>query len=67
MPILEASHFISNVLVKLGRAKMGALVNFSFKTSKVFCCFSPYLKTTSFFTISLKGAEIVPKFGTNLL
>ena len=26
MPILEASHSISNVLVKLGRAKMGALV-----------------------------------------
>ena len=42
MPILEASHSISNVLVKLGRAKMGALVNFSFKISKAFCCVSPY-------------------------
>ena len=38
MPILEASHSISNVLAKLGRAKMGALVNFSFKTSKASCC-----------------------------
>jgi len=38
MPMLEASHSISNVLVKLGSAKMGALVNLSFKVSKTFSC-----------------------------
>ena len=35
MPTLKASHSISNVLIKLGSAKMGALVNLSFKVSKV--------------------------------
>ena len=67
MPTFEVSHYISNVLVNLGRAKMGALVNFSFKMSKAFCCSSPHLKTASFFTMSLRGAAIVPKSFTNLL
>jgi len=34
MPTLEASHSISKVLEKLGRAKSGALINFCFKVSK---------------------------------
>jgi len=67
MPTFEASHSISKVLVKLGRAKMGALVKFSFKDSKAFCWSSPYLKTTSFFTIAFNGAAIVLKSFTNLL
>ena len=61
MPILEASHSISNVLAKLGRANMGALVNFSFKVIKAFSCSCPHLKTTSFFTMAFKGVAIVLK------
>jgi len=34
MPILEASHLISNDLGKLGSVKIGVLVNISFKPSK---------------------------------
>jgi len=41
MPMLEASHSISNVLVMLGRAKMGALVNFSSKFQKLEFGFVP--------------------------
>jgi len=59
MFMLEASHSISNVLVKLGSAKMGALVNLSFKVSKAFSCSWPYLNTTSFFTMALGGATMV--------
>ena len=36
MPTLDASHSISKVLEKLGRAKSGALINFCFKVSKAF-------------------------------
>jgi len=32
----EVSHLISKVLVKLGRVRSGALINFSFKVSKAF-------------------------------
>jgi len=41
MPKFEASHSISNVLVKIGSAKMGALVNLSFKVSKALTCSWP--------------------------
>jgi len=61
MPMLEASHSISNILVKLGSVKMGALVHLSFKVSKAFACYWLHLNTTSFFTISLRGATIVLK------
>ena len=67
MPMLEASHSISKVLVKLGSDKMGALVNLSFNVSKAFACSWPHLNTTSFFTISLKGETIVLNSLTNLL
>jgi len=61
MSILEASHSISNDLVKFGSVNMGTLVNLSFKVSKTLACSWLYLNTTSFFTISLRGATIVLK------
>ena len=67
MPMLEASHTTSNVLVKLGSAKMGALVHLSFKVSKAFSYSWPHLNTTSFFTMALRGAAMVLKSFTNLL
>ena len=67
MPMLEALHSISNVLIKLGSAKMGVFVNLSFKVSKVISCCLPYLNITSFFTIKLRGVTMILKSFTNLL
>ena len=67
MPMFEASHSILNVLAKLGRAKMGALVHFSFKVSKVSIWSCPHLNTISFFTMAFRGAAMVLKSFTNHL
>ena len=48
-------------LSKSGSVKLGALVNLSYKVSKYFSCSWPHLNTTSFFTISFRGATMVLK------
>ncbi|KAK9007095.1 hypothetical protein V6N11_050928 [Hibiscus sabdariffa] len=65
MPIPEASHSSSNVLVKSGKRKIGAEHNLSFKAKKASSCATPHVKPTEFLIISVKGAAIVEKSLTN--
>jgi len=67
IPIPDASHSISNAFIKLGKAKIGAEHNFSFKRTKVNFCSSPHLNPKDFLTISFKDATIVLKSFTKRL
>ena len=57
----------AHFLQKSGKASNGAELSFSFKTAKACSCSFPHLKPTFFLAISVRGAAIEEKFGTNLL
>ena len=67
IPIPDASHSTSKALVKSGKAKKGVEQSLSFNKLKALSCSSFHLNPIDLFTISVKGAAIVPKSFTNLL
>jgi len=67
IPILEASHSISKVLLKSGKDSNGAEINFDFNKLKILSCSSPYLNLMDFLMISVNGDAIILESLTNLI
>ena len=67
IPISEASHSISKVLLKSGKDSKCVKINFFFNKLKAFSCSSPHLKSMTFLTISINEEATILKSSTNLL